>query len=120
MVTTEDEFSAPGAESRLRSWCSWTTFDRLARDSGYWTAELPLENELGESYVKDGGTWGQPFPYNAIAHIIIPRHFIEEPWPGDAFYQWVHEQDIDRLATFLDRAGVRYHHSAYALEVKRF
>jgi len=120
MKTTESEFSAPGAESRLRSWCSWTTFGRLERDAGYWTAELPLVEELGETYVNDGGTWGQPFSYDDIAHIIIPRRFIEEPFGQAAFRQWTHEQDIHGLAGRLDSAGVRYHISDYALEAKLF
>jgi hypothetical protein len=117
--TTENEFSAPGAVSRLRSWCSWTTFDRLKSDAGYWTAELPLESELGESYVADGGTWGQPFPYGELAHIIIPRCFIEEH-SGVAFRQWAHEQDIDGLSQQLETADVRHYLSEYALEVKLF
>jgi hypothetical protein len=119
-TTIESEFSASGAESRQRSWCSWTTFDRLEIDAGYWTAELPLMEELGETYVKDGGTWGQPFSYDAIAHIIIPRRFIEEPFGQDVFRQWSHEQDIQGLAARLDSAGVRYHISEYALELKLF
>jgi hypothetical protein len=120
MNTTESEFSAPDGESRLRSWCSWTTFRRLEVDAGYWKAELPLAEELGETCVNDGGTWGQPFQYDEIAHLIIPRRFVEEPFGGDAFRQWVHEQDVRGLADRLDSAGVPYHISEYALEVKLF
>lgn len=118
--TTESWGSAPGERARLRSWCSWTTFNRLQADAGYWTAELPREEELGETHVHDGGTWGQPFAYaNDLAHIIIPKQFIEEP-PAPPFRQWVHEQDVDGLSQLLTTAELRHHLSPYGLEVKLF
>jgi len=117
--TTEDEYSAPGGEPLLRSWCSWTTFSRLQRDAGYWTGQLPLEAELGKMSVADGGTWGQPFPYDDLAHIIIPRQFIEDPL-GREFRQYTHLQDIDGLSRALNEAGIPHHLSHHALDVKRF
>jgi hypothetical protein len=121
MKTTLGWCSADDREPQRRSWCSWTTYGRLLRDAGYWTGELPLEAELGELSVSDGGTWGQPFGYDDdLAHIIIPRTFIEEPWSGDAFRQWEHQQDIDGLSSLLTAAGIDHRLSEYALEVKRF
>ncbi|MBV34606.1 MAG: hypothetical protein CMP47_04010 [Rickettsiales bacterium] len=59
------------------SWCSWTTFDRLmASDCGYWTSGFPAKVEIGENHIKDGGVWGQPFHFEELAHIIIPKTFI--------------------------------------------
>ncbi|WP_395335394.1 hypothetical protein WBP06_26040 [Novosphingobium sp. BL-8H] len=120
MKTSLGICSADDREAQCRSWCSWTTYGRLSVDAGYWTGQLPLEAELGKLSVSDGGTWGQPFIYDDLAHIIIPRIFIEEPWPRDAFRQWEHEQDVDGLSTLLTTAGIPHHLSEYALEVKRF
>lgn len=118
--TNRSEFSDPSGAAQLRSWCSWTTYSRLKADAGYWTGELPLETELGESCVSDGGTWGQPFGYDDdLAHVIIPRIFIEEPL-SETFTQWQHEQDLEGLSLLLTAAGVDHHLSEYALEVKLF
>jgi hypothetical protein len=59
--------------AQSQSWCAWTTFERLISDSGYWTSGLLAEPELMETYTVDGGPWGQPFSYQNIAHVIIPR-----------------------------------------------
>lgn len=107
-------------EPQLRSWCCWTTFSRLQYSAGYWSAELPLASELGERSVADGGTWEQPFPYEDIAHIIVPKRFIEEPWSDKIFTQWHHEQDLDGLSAFFRVQGIDHHISPYALEVKLF
>lgn len=121
MKTTLGECSDENGSPRRRSWCSWTTYGRLARDAGYWTGELPLEAELGEISVSDGGTWGQPFYYkDNLAHIIIPRIFTEEPHDMGVFRQWEHEQDIDGLSLLLRAARIDHHLSKYALEVKLF
>lgn len=40
------------------SWCSWTTYSRLERDAGYWTAGIPEKEDVGEAYICDGGVWG--------------------------------------------------------------
>ena len=121
MKTTLGIYSDENGVPQRRSWCSWTTFGRLTRDAGYWTGELPLETELGEIAVSDGGTWGQPFYYeDNLAHIIIPRIFTEEPRIPGIFRQWEHEQDLDGLSLLLTAAGVGHHLSEYALEVKLF
>lgn len=121
MKTTLRECSDENGVPKRRSWCSWTTYGRLTRDAGYWTGELPLENEIGEISTLDGGTWSQPFYYeDNIAHIIIPRIFTEEPWPAEVFRQWEHEQDIDGLSLLLTAAKIDHRLSQHALEVKLF
>ena len=104
---------------RLKSWCSWTTYERLLDNAGYWTAELPLEAELTDVGTTDGGTWGQPFYYEQLAHLLIPRSFSEEhTWNG--YFVWAHEQDIDGLSQRLHKAGMAHGLSAYALDIKLF
>ncbi|MFK5108440.1 hypothetical protein ACI394_28250, partial [Klebsiella pneumoniae] len=85
---------------------------------GYWTAELPLVSELRQNYVADGGTWGQPFPYTSIAHIIIPRKFTEEYSRGRRYNLWSHEQDLDALSNILRTECIPHIVSAYVLEAK--
>lgn len=118
--STLSEYCNGTQKSELRSWCCWTTYGQLVYKAGYWSAELPLEAELGEKYIADGGTWGQPFLYEEIAHVIIPREFTEEPWSDKVFTQWDHEQDVDGLSALLNDKGIDHHLSRYALEVKLF
>jgi hypothetical protein len=103
-----------------RSWCAWTTFSRLGRDAGYWTAELPLLSEIGERSVVDGGTWGQPFPYEDLAHIIVPRRFTEEYAAPKRFAHWTHEQDINGLSGRLNGEGIEHRLAEHVLEIKLF
>ena len=115
------EWSDTGRVPQRRTWCSWTTFDRLERDAGYWTAELLLETELGEKWTTDGGTWDQPFDYGSLAHLIIPRTFCEELALGpDGFFLWVHHQEVDGLSAQLDAAGITHRISSHALDIKLF
>ena len=119
--TTPGEFNSEGDRSPLlRSWCSWTTFERLERDAGYWTRELPLIRELADTATRDGGTWGQPFPYNELAHVMIPRRFDEEYAHAGEFHIWSHEQDIDGLSAILCAAGIEHRLSKYVLEIRLF
>ena len=103
-----------------RSWCSWTTFTRLEADAGYWTGELPLITELADTGIRDGGSWGQPFPYAELAHVMIPRRFEEEYADNGAFHIWGHEQDIDGLSMLLTADGIEHRHSKYVLEIRLF
>ena len=125
-ITKRGEFSSDGGEPRRTSWCSWTTYGRLGRDAGYWTAELPKTEELGETYTRDGGAWSQPFPYAELAHLLIPRRF-EEEYSGKlikgspaGFWIWSHTQDIDGLSNKLLSEGITHEISEYALEIKLF
>jgi hypothetical protein len=127
-----------GGTPGLRSWCSWTTFGRLGGNAGYWTGSLPKVSELEEGWTIDGGTWSQPFHYDDLAHLIIPRHF-EEEYPSSqayfmkrtdlhnahvphspGFWMWTHTQDIDGLSELLKAEGIAHQLSDWVLEVKLY
>jgi len=100
------------------SWCSWTTFTRLFGDAGYWTAGLPRGIEVRDTHIADSGIWGQPFLFSDLAHIVIPREFY---WETDARPGWQcgsRAQDIVRLSSELDAAGVPHRTTDKVLEVK--
>ena len=104
------------------SWCSWTTFKRLSEDTGYWQSGLPHLNEIKDHGTTDGGTWGQPFNYQDIAHFIIPRAFTRElrasPEDRRTFERVKVNQDIEALSKQLTKLGVPHTLSAVALEVR--
>ncbi|HEX7712117.1 MAG TPA: hypothetical protein VF418_14385 [Sphingomonadaceae bacterium] len=114
------EWSSAGSAPARRTWCSWTTFDRLVRDAGYWTAELPDEGELGADGTADFGVWDQPFSYSSIAHVVIPREFLEEQSSSTGYFAWIPQQDIDGLSEKLKAAGIEHRASRYALEIKLY
>ena len=109
-----------GAFSAVQSdnWCAWTTFDRLKTDLHYWRAGLPLKEELGDEYIKDGGVWGQPFAYDLIAYIIIPKFFIWELWNDNEFKTGEKELPIEDLSSLLTERGVPHRLTDLVLEVK--
>lgn len=96
-----------------KSWCSWTTFDRLEGDAGYWTAGLPGFTEIGNEALSDGGTWGQPFRYVDIAHVIVPKTFTTDL--GD-----VRKQDINLLQRELETFGIESRLTERVLEIKLY
>ena len=102
------------------SWCAWTTFDRLATDAGYWTAGLPNADELRETYIADAGTWGQPFSYHELAHLIVPRTF-EQEFVEDGHYRSVQrQQDIEELSRQLREHDLNHRKTDLVLEIKLF
>lgn len=107
---------------RKRSFCAFTTFDRLTFDLHYWHHELPLEDELGERSTADGGNWRQPFAYHALAHLIIPARFVEDlHWPGQQHSCWLEtEQDIAGLSAILLGEGISHRLTEQVLEVKLY
>lgn len=108
--------TAPGK----RSWCAWTTFERLSEDAGYWTAPLPLETELLATGTSDGGTWVQPFRYSQIAHLVIPRRFYWEQIAAEGFGSGVHVQDVEGLSERLTSEGLSHRLTELVLEVKLY
>lgn len=102
------------------SWCSWTTFDRLTEDAGYWTSGLPNPNELADTNVWDGGTWGQPFLYRKLAHIIIPRRFHREIVSEGKLTDGYKEQSVDPLSGKLATQGIVHRKTNLVLEIKLF
>ena len=105
---------------KSQSWCAWTTFESLQSQLTYWTAGLPSANELTESHTTDGGTWGQPFSYQDIAHIIIPKMFYWELQEGQVFKNGMQQQDIDALSVELQAAGLPHRKTDLVLEIKLF
>lgn len=96
------------------SWCSWTTFSRLtASDCGYWTSGFPALEDISEKYIKDGGVWGQPFRFEDLAHVIIPRTFItilgEEK-----------QQDISSFSNELSNFNIPHSINEPILEIKLY
>jgi hypothetical protein len=102
------------------SWCSWTTYQRLNEDARYWAAGLPKISEIGEAGIRDGGTWGQSFPYAQLAHIIIPKEFFWESSPGPNFSSGKKSQDLDGLSKSLAIANIDHRKTNLVVEIKLF
>lgn len=120
-ITIRHFEAVPDIVPGLSSWCAWTTFDRLERDSEYWSAPLPKEDELIKEFgMRDGGMWGQPFPFSSLAHVIIPRKFSWEALIDKSLEFGVHEQDIEGLSVKLEAADIPHNLSTYALDVKLY
>lgn len=102
------------------SCCSWTTFDRLEDDAGYWTCAVPLASELRDTYVVDGGTWGQPFSYSALAHVIVLGRCYWECVARESFESGYKTQPILELSEVLLRAGVPHRLTERLLEIKLY
>jgi hypothetical protein len=104
------------------SWCAWTTFPTL-RDGvvAYWTSGLPEETELLEAWVADGGTWGQPFRYADLAHLVIPAKFYWEQSDEKNGFRCGHKpQDIAGLSQILAAADIPHRLTDLVLEVKLY
>ena len=110
---------APQA-SESRSWCAWTTYSRLSEDAGYWTSGLPGADELTHDAVRDGGTWGQPFPFRDIAHVIVPKTFYWEKIDDAGFEQGTREQNIAALSETLTELGIDHRCTSLVLELKLY
>ena len=108
------------AANMSESWCAWTTFDQLVSNAVYWKAGLPNADELHPSYVADGGTWGQPFSYQDLAHVIVPCTFDLE-FVEDGQYRCVRkQQDIDALSRRLTEHGINHRKTDLVLEIKLY
>jgi hypothetical protein len=117
--TTCAEVLGPGDQHG--SWCAFTTFDRLARDVGYWTYGLPVKSDIWPDHIGDGGVWGQPFGYADIAHIVIPKTFVWERYENSEWQDYVTEaQDIKRLSNALDAKSVGHRLTGLVLEIKLY
>jgi hypothetical protein len=101
------------------SWCSWTTFDRLHLDAGYWQAGLPGIEEIGETGIGDGGAWEQGVPYAELAHLILPGRFYRAPSEQHPVGGYV-EQDLGRLSRALFDAGIEHRLTEFVLEIKLY
>ncbi|MCP4321619.1 MAG: hypothetical protein GY787_07165 [Alteromonadales bacterium] len=102
------------------NWCAWTTFERLELDVKYWNAGLPLTNEFNETFVKDGGIWGQPFAFESIAHIIIPRKFYWESFDNGEYNSGVKAQNVDIVSKLLTSENIKHRCTELLLELKLY
>lgn len=102
------------------SWCSYPTFGRLTADAGYWTMGLPSAEELETWGLRDGGTWGQPFRFEDLAHVIVPREFYWDRGQGAGWECGHRAQDLAALSAALHAANVDHRLTNLVLEVKLF
>ncbi|MET2467034.1 hypothetical protein ABXT21_23600 [Ralstonia sp. SM1864_UCD524_TZ4] len=111
-----------GASTAAQSntWCSWTTFNRLREDAGYWQRGLPNHSDIYDAWIGDGGVWGQPFLYADLAHIIVPREFYWERISQEGFESGVRVQDIDNLSVELRTKRVDHRKTDLLLEIKLY
>ncbi len=114
-----------GSGARLswasESWCAWTTFSSLEHQLTYWSCGLPEEHELLEQGIADGGTWGQPFTYRDLAHLIIPRKFYWERFSeSSGFENGYREQNIEKLSQTLKQENIAHRLTDLVLEVKLY
>ncbi len=100
-----------------QSWCTWTTFGNFLH---YWSAGLPGPEELGARGTGDGGTWGQPFDYQDIAHIAIPAEFYWERIAPGEFSNGTRRQDLEILSSALSDAEIPHRKTELVLEVKLY
>ena len=113
-----------GAGSRQtavsKSWCAWTTFGSLADCVNYWRAGLPSLSDIGERGTNDSGPWGQPFLYQDLAHVIVPREFYWQTVSPGQFTNGTKEQDIQELSRQLSAAGISHRLTDLILEIKLY
>jgi hypothetical protein len=100
------------------SWCAWTTFDRLNLDAGYWTGGIPARADVFETHIGDSGVWGQPFLFEQIAHVIVPREFYWETERGAQYQNGWRTQALDALSEKLRQLEVPHRATQLVLEVK--
>jgi len=71
-------------------------------------------------HIADGGVWGQPFSYQDIAHLIVPRRFYWESFSSPTFQSGHKEQALDALSRRLRERRIPHQLSDLLLEVKLF
>jgi hypothetical protein len=121
--TLKSEVNEPTAPLRadfIKSYCAWTSHDRLGYDTLYWTLPLPVEKDLQENGLRDGGMWREPIPYNDIAHVIIPAEYTEDYHVDEKWIFWSHTQDIAGLSKLLDEASIPHKLHETFLELKLY
>jgi hypothetical protein len=106
--------------AKSKSYCVFTTFDRLKTDVHYWQCGLPLEKEINDTWIADGGVWGQPFSFQNLAHIVIPRTWGFEHPDQDGMPAAYEErtQHIETLSRSLKGEGIDHRLTNLVLEIK--
>lgn len=103
------------------SWCAWTTFAALEYGGiHYWTCGIPEYTEILDTHIEDGGLWGQPFSYDDLAHIVIPKVFYWETEGGPQFQNGTKTQSINALSERLRAEGIEHRITDLVLEIKLY
>lgn len=92
-------------------WMSWTTYQRLMDDAGYWTGRFPTSLQERRFHVEGAAPEGHFF-YGELAHVLVPRRFCRG--------MDTHEQDIESLSHVLELKGIRHELGALALQIRSF
>jgi hypothetical protein len=103
-----------------KSWCAFTTFESLETGCRYFSHGIPAPDELSDTSIKDGGTWGEPLAYKDLAHLIVPRSFFWETAPSPTYTNGTRTQDIHRLSDALHEAGIPHRCTDLVLEIKLY
>ena len=108
------------ADIRVGERCSWATFDSIECGAHYWSGPLLSEADLLPTYTRDGGPWRQPFLFESLAHVVIPRFFgIESGGAADyAYKSGVH--DLEALSAKLNELGIQHRKTDLMLEIKLY
>jgi hypothetical protein len=81
---------------------------------------IPAADELRATNIADGGTWNQPFLYQELAHVIIPRNFEQERVVDGQHTCIQKRQDIEELSRRLTERGIKHRKTDLVLEIKAF
>jgi hypothetical protein len=104
-----------------KTWCAFTTFDRLSDDAGYFTYGLPRLRDIESAWIKDASSWSQPIPFSKLAHLIVPKSFYWEAMqPDGKLEHGTREQDIIRLSERLVEADIPHRLTELVLEIKLY
>lgn len=108
------------SQNLSENWCSWITFDRLNEDCRYWASGLPSSAEIQPAFIGDGGIWGQPFSYNSIAHIILPKKFYCESSLNGVSKGGFKCQDVELVSRCLAEKEIPHSVTNLVLEIKLY
>jgi hypothetical protein len=104
---------------RSVSWAAFTTFSALEHGVTYFNCGFPNAEDLLDTGTRDGGVWGQPFRYEDLAHLIVPRKFYWERIL-DGFENGYKSQNVDALSVELKKHKIDHTVSKWALEIKLY
>lgn len=105
------------------NWCAWTIFGSIGIN--YWSGGIPIIDDLRDTHTRDNGVWSQPFGYEQLAHIILPREF---EWHNSNWNQsedvsklfGFKTQDVDALSERLCELSIEHNISEHCLDIKLF
>jgi hypothetical protein len=101
------------------SWAAFTTFSALDHGVMYFNCGFPKAEDLLDKGTRDGGVWRQPFHYDDLAHLLVPRKFYWERIQ-DGFENGYKSQDIDALSAELKKREIAHAVNQWVLEIKLY